>query len=51
MIKKVVIYAENSIKALAFFDKINKRKEEAKKKSDEKTARVRELLSKKSDNS
>ncbi len=46
MIKKVVIYAENSVKALAFFNRINKRKEEAKKKISEKTSRVRELLSK-----
>lgn len=47
MIKKVVISPNNSVKAIAFFDEINKRKEEAKIKFSSKTAKVRELLSNK----
>ncbi len=44
MVKKIVISASNSNKALAFFADINKRKEAAKAKFSNNTARVRELL-------
>ena len=47
MVKKVVISANNSNKALAFFAEINKKKEAAKAKFISNTARVRELLMKK----
>ncbi len=48
MLKKVFISADNSTKALAFFEEINKRKEAAKKKFDASSARIIEKLSKKS---
>jgi tetrahydromethanopterin S-methyltransferase subunit G len=47
MLKKVFISSSNSRKAIAFFEEINKRKEEAKKKFDATTSRLKEKLSKK----
>jgi hypothetical protein len=47
MLKKVFISSSNSSKAIAFFKEINKRKEEAKKKFDASTSRLREKLAKK----
>ncbi len=46
MLKKVFISSTHSKKAIAFFEEINKRKEEAKKKFNETTSRIREKLAK-----
>jgi hypothetical protein len=48
MLKKVFISTTNSRKAIAFFEELNKRKEEAKKKFDATTSRLKEKLAKKS---
>jgi len=44
MLKKVVISPTNNHKAVAFLEDIKAKKEAAKKKIDERTVRVREML-------
>jgi hypothetical protein len=47
MLKKVFISSANSTKAIAFFEDITKRKEEAKKNFYATTSRLKEKLAKK----
>ncbi|SFD76624.1 hypothetical protein SAMN05518672_103134 [Chitinophaga sp. CF118] len=46
MIKKVVIHAENSAKAAAFFEELSRKKEATRKKIEEKTAHLKERFKK-----
>lgn len=46
MLKKVVISPSNNHKAIAFFEEMKSKKEEAKRKIEERTLRIRELIKK-----
>jgi hypothetical protein len=47
LLKKVVISPTNSTKAIAFFEEIKSRKEEARKKIEARTSEFRDILKKK----